>query len=787
MNKVFKMIVSLLEVKMLKKKEILCFIIFIMFLNSCTLDPLKVFKSAGEFPTGNKTISGKLYEDDEVTVVPNATIQITGAVSYITTTAFDGSFSFMNLPEGIYKIKPILSNGFYWTSTLQDLIDLKSEVAINLYRKKYELDYSWVNNNLVKNIIKFKDYNNDDKLIDNVKFFQINEIQGRTHISTYKNMVVTNVIGVVSGFCKNMGQSYDYKQDVYIQSINHDLDYNTSEGLKLYTDNDLNLQIGDIILITTGKVEENYKDPDTYSDSYSGNLSRTQLLCSKNNIIILKKTLNSPQPVIVGIDRPDIPHIVCDNAINGNINNSGRIFDYTKYAIDYWESLEAMYIQIDEPQVVGPTAYSSCYVVPNSSNPASRKYGTNWTANGGLMVKDYSDIHPYIISFAALVHKDDYNWFPKLKVGSKFNSSIKGVLDYQRNNWALYATKDSDVPLSTDNTITKEVTPLTGSGNTMTFGCFNLENFSQVDQYGAPNTNKINGISGNIKTNLNYPDILALVEIQDDSSELDDGTLSSEKTLKALSDTIGNIPTGGQKYQWSYIEPIHNSEGGAPGANIRLAFLFNPVRVKLADGRTKAPKDQALGVINNNGKAYLTYNPGRIDPLNSAFSSTRRVLVGEFIFIPKNEKFYMMGIHISSKIGDGATFGYEQPPQRPSEKKRHLQAKIIRDFVSKILAIENDANIIIAGDFNDYHYSETLRIIKNNILTNAIDLLPKLERYTYNHSGHNQTLDNILLSPNLMKKNPVPDVVRINTDFYYISSSDQPWSDHEPVLCKVDF
>ena len=42
---------------------------------------------------------------------------------------------------------------------------------------------------------------------------------------------------------------------------------------------------------------------------------------------------------------------------------------------------------------------------------------------------------------------------------------------------------------------------------------------------------------------------------------------------------------GGPAYEYRQIDPVHNADGGAPNANIRVGFLFNPARVQFVDRR----------------------------------------------------------------------------------------------------------------------------------------------------------------------------------------------------------
>ena len=77
------------------------------------------------------------------------------------------------------------------------------------------------------------------------------------------------------------------------------------------------------------------------------------------------------------------------------------------------------------------------------------------------------------------------------------------------------------------------------------------------------------------------PDIIALQEIQDNNGTTDDGTVDASETYGAL---IAAIQTaGGPVYEYRDIAPLDGLDGGVPGGNIRVGFLFNPARVTFID------------------------------------------------------------------------------------------------------------------------------------------------------------------------------------------------------------
>jgi predicted extracellular nuclease len=135
--------------------------------------------------------------------------------------------------------------------------------------------------------------------------------------------------------------------------------------------------------------------------------------------------------------------------------------------------------------------------------------------------------------------------------------------------------------------------------------------------------------------------------------------------------------------------------------------------------------------------------------------------------------------HFSSKGGDDPLFGRFQPPVRHTEGARHQQAQVVNDFVDEILAADQNANVVVLGDINDFEFSETVDILEGGVLTTLMDTLPKAERYSYVFEGNSQVLDQILVSDNLGNFPIEYDVVHVNSEF-----ADQT-SDHEPQVAQM--
>ena len=177
------------------------------------------------------------------------------------------------------------------------------------------------------------------------------------------------------------------------------------------------------------------------------------------------------------------------------------------------------------------------------------------------------------------------------------------------------------------------------------------------------------------------------------------------------------------------------------------------------------------------GTATLSLNPGRVDPANVAWNASRKPLAGEFVF--QGRKVIVVANHFNSKGGDQSADGRFQPPIRSSETQRELQAAVLNQFVDDILAVDPNANVVLAGDFNDYQFSKSMKTLTENgkVLTDLITTLPENERYTYVFSGVSQVLDHIFVTK------PVTDVeyqvIHNNAEF-----ADQA-SDHDPQVVRI--
>jgi uncharacterized protein len=562
----------------------------------------------------------------------------------------------------------------------------------------------------------------------------IYDIQGKSHTSILNGKSVTDVEGVVTYI--------DGTSRFFMQDLNGDGDNNTSDGIQVFKSSH-GMQIGDHVKVT-GTVSEFVGEG--YAEKGETDLAATQISASAITKI---GTATLPAPIKLGVDRI-APEKVIDN-------DSFAIFDPEQDAIDFWESIEGMYVQVDDAKVVALQKDGLVWVVPGH-------YPTNVNPGGLRIAAD--DYNPDRIG-VDVRNGSTANKSYRAKMGDFYTGAIKGVIHYGYGNFKLMA-QESTLPKLTETPILREQTSIVPAEDKLTIATYNVENFT----VSTPDA-KVTKIADAIVTKMKSPDIIGLNEIQDNNGETNNGVVDGAQSAQKIIDKVKAL--GGPTYAYTEIAPSNNQDGGAPGANIRVAFLYNASRVSLTPGASKGSATQAVGY--ENGK--LTLNPGRIDPTNAAFNASRKPLAAQFDF--QGESVIVIANHFNSKGGDQPLMGKNQPPVLSSEIQRHKISAITNNFVKDIKAKNPNANVVQLGDFNDFEFTQTLTIAKGNEMTNMVDKVVPEERYNYSYQGNAQVLDHVLVTNNMVANTTV-DIVNINSGFM---EEHGRASDHDPIIIQT--
>ncbi|WP_343976674.1 lamin tail domain-containing protein [Kribbella koreensis] len=566
---------------------------------------------------------------------------------------------------------------------------------------------------------------------------RIHDIQGTGRISPIVGTSVTNVPGIVTAV-RTTGSARGY----WFQDPTADADPLSSEGIFVFTGTTTPAVVAGDSVLATGRVTE--------FRPATGAQSLTEIGGPVNTI---KLTSGNPLPAPVPVVFPD--------AYTKTGSLEAQPLEPNSYVLDWLETHEGMRISIDQAtRLVSPvnTQFGELWV--------TLKPGQNPTPRGGTIYKSYDDQNGGRLMIASLIGA------PAANVGSTLAAGTAGPLDYQSfGGYALMATQLGTI---TEGGLKKQMVLPPKKAGDLSVATYNVENLAATNP-----DSKFAKLAQAVVSNLGSPDILALEEIQDNNGATDNGVVAADQTIAKFIAAIQ--AAGGPTYDWRSINPNNDTDGGEPGGNIRQVFLFNPARTTFVD-RPGGDANTAVQVVRarpTSNQVSLSVSPGRIDPTSDAWPSSRKPLVGEFLY-DGNKQLFVVANHFNSKGGDYPLSAAVQPPVRSSEVQRQKQAAEVNEFISDLnTKSAGRARAIVLGDLNDYQFSPAVQTLTGNgtVLKTLIDTLPADQRYSYIFDGNSQVLDHIAVSPAI--KGYSYGVVHINAEF-----SDQA-SDHDPQIVRI--
>jgi predicted extracellular nuclease len=563
------------------------------------------------------------------------------------------------------------------------------------------------------------------KIDANTETLRISDIQGCGHISPYNNKAVTGIVGVVTN---------KFRTGFTIQSLIPDDRECSSEAIFVFTGTYPNVFPGQVVSVE-GTIQEFFA-----GDEEDHNLSRTEI--HDPLIEVLPERKNVPSYISIHNEKSTTPDRYIDRTKEFNIETDG---------LDYYESLEFMLVGVDSGIVVGPkNSYNEFMVLPDkmiSNNLISK--------NGNLLLHD-GDENPEIIMVDVAS-----SFTQRVNVGDQFTKPIIGIMDYSFGYYKIWTLNDPEIK-SVVHTLEKISLD---HEETLSVLSYNIENYSLYDD-----AKKIRGIGCQIAKDLESPDILVLHEVLDDSGTADDNTVTSQRTLEQL---VGEIKQcGGAEYLYSDNPPENNHDGGIEGGNIRSVVLYRTDQGLTLD----IPDRNARGLTIKNGAVVIGENPYRFARSDNAFWSTRKPAA--WLFTWRNEKVLIVGVHLVSQAATTPLWGNIQPPEKPEELKRVQQASLIRESIEVFSELSDDLRIIVAGDLNDYPWSDTFSEITKTNLINPSTLEPNSERFSYIFNGNSFQIDYILVDQMLHRRVVNYKIIHLNTPY----SQELRFSDHDPVF-----
>lgn len=532
----------------------------------------------------------------------------------------------------------------------------------------------------------------------------------------------------------------------YVQDAKGDGKDNTSDAIFVYLGNPPPTKKGDLVEVV-GKVVEFVPNfiADDGSNASKYDLPFTQI-AGNATVKVISSNNPLPPPVVLGAGGRMLP---TENLKDG---------------IDVYESLEGMRVQVNRARVVGPTHRQTFVVVGDQGKHAtglSKRGGLRASKGDGNPERVIVEAHPTLMG----EEEDPNNRKPKLllNVGDEIDTVV-GVMTYQRSAYKLLASeKFKDIKRGN---LKAEITTLVGDETHMTVASFNMHNLdpkvedkSKLVQGGTVDDDIKSGQYDNLTTqiieNLKLPDVLMHQEIQDNDGSESTEEVDDHETIRELVERIK--AKSGVEYAWVSRSPEKGQDGGQPGGNIRVGYLYRKDRVSLVEGSVE-----------------------RIGAGNSAFKNTRKSLAADFIFNKTGKKARLINNHLTSKRGGSPDFGTLQPPTNGGVEARNNQAAVVNDYMQKAHSA-GTSRIISMGDFNEMEFNSPTEIMARNGFVNVVQKFSTKEPYSYNFMGVSQQLDQCIISEELAETAEF-ETVRTNSDF----AEPLQATDHNPTIVRVD-
>jgi predicted extracellular nuclease len=356
---------------------------------------------------------------------------------------------------------------------------------------------------------------------------KIDEIQGAGQFSPKKDQSVSGVQGIVTA-AKSTGSARGF----FMQDPQPDADPKTSEGIFVFTGGTTPaVHVGDAVTVA-GTVRE-------FVSPSSGDLPETELVSPTTTVRSSGNPL--PAPVVIGQGGLQPPTASVTDGI---------AFD---------ESLEGMLVQLNDARTVSRVdEFGELWVVPDGGAGAGVL-----TPRGGILLQA-DDANPEKFRLDDGVFSGAEGTMPTADVGASGGTEV-GVMDYAFDNYTIHLLHK---PTWTPSAIAPETTSVADGAHRLTVATFNVENLAPQDP-----ASKFAGLADVLVKRLGSPDIVALEEVQDSSGATDgDGVVDSTVTLDMLRDAV--IAAGGPRYDYRWVNPVADQDGGQPGGNIRVVFFF---------------------------------------------------------------------------------------------------------------------------------------------------------------------------------------------------------------------
>ncbi|KXT06625.1 hypothetical protein AC578_8474 [Pseudocercospora eumusae] len=585
----------------------------------------------------------------------------------------------------------------------------------------------------------------------------IAQINGNKFLSPYNGQNVTGVRGVVTA---------KGPQGFWIRSETPDRDPKTSDSIYVFGSQVVNrTAVGDVVTLN-GRVTE-YRSSSAYlyltEIDRPTNVTVVRSGVQVHPIVIGQQARNPPNKQYSSLDKGDVFAVPNNQSL---ISTTNPELNPQRYGLDFWESLSGELVTVRKARAIGrPNSFGDTWVVGDWKTTGSNR-------RGGLTITD-KDANPEAILIGSPL--DATSNPTTTKLGDSLED-ITGVITQAFGFYRILPLTNIKVTRSRSPAL-PPATTLTSSGkcNGITVGQYNVENLQ-------PASDNLQAIAEDIVNYMRTPDLLFVQEIQDDNGPTNDAVVDANVTLATLRDAI-NALSSSTNYSFVDIDPVDDQDGGQPGGNIRVAYLYKPNVIQLRRPNPGS-STQANEVLPG---PTLKYNPGLIDPQNSAWQASRKPIAAQWETFGNgnNSTFFTVNFHWTSKGGSSSLHGDARPPVNGGVDQRTAQANVSGSFIRQILRYDSNAAIMAAGDYNEFSIAQPLKTFASVSGLKSLDDVVGIsatDQYTYLFDMNAQQLDHMYVSPKLANRNSQYEHIHVNT---WVAYDDQA-SDHDPSVSKFN-
>ncbi|HYI38892.1 MAG TPA: Calx-beta domain-containing protein, partial [Allosphingosinicella sp.] len=620
------------------------------------------------------------------------------------------------------------------------------------------------------------------------------------------------------------------RQGFYLTEQFSDWDSNplTSEGIFVQTRNDAGvgsdlvtaapgLQVGDIVTFSAQVME--YQAFQSLPRTILVNMTGFSINSSGNALPVL----------VLDASRP-IPNSILTAVTPDYTDSVGNTFDADRYGLSFWETVEGMLVTIPDMVVADGfvstsggdpifQAYSRVHADSDQINsrggytvagdpplsPPDTADADDGTIYGGRHVHD-GDVNPDIVEldFSGFANPYPAGQLAQMSMGDGLGD-VTGIVEFDFTDRKLFVT-DIDPGAYQDTVPAQETTSFGNDDRALTVATFNVENLDPTD--GAA---RFAALADIIANNMNSPDIVIIEEMQDNNGAAA-GTTDASIGWQMLIDAL-NAAVPGAAYQWVDQEPVNGAEGGEPGGNIRVGFLYDTNRVQLGDlaaDATIAERRQFTDRIGDGtrdaGDRILFSDDLIAAEINAAdWSGTRKSLLAQFTF--HGQTVFVTANHLPAKSGSGTFWQLNQnleagQPANSDFAQRNAVANDLYAMHNLIVSNAPGAGVVSGGDYNDFYFYRPLEVATGYVLPDGtarvggarfdnltVTELTEAERYSYTFDGRSQTLDHIIVN-GMLSGVAGYDVVHVNTGYSSFgtgANASPALSDHDPAVASFDF